>query len=91
MRFVVHSALLVHHSAFFRAALTGSFKEAGEKVVKLPHEQCTIVELFVHWLYYHDLPTRDAGDAKHLVQQRADNLIQLHVFSDVYDVPELYD
>jgi hypothetical protein len=47
-RFVVHEHLLTHYSEFFRAALTGRFKEAEEKVVKVRDTAPDIFECFVH-------------------------------------------
>lgn len=37
---------------FFRAALTGKFKEAKEKVVRLHDTDPEVFECVVHWLYY---------------------------------------
>jgi hypothetical protein len=34
-KYFVHKALLMHHSKFFKKALTGTWKEAQEGVVRL--------------------------------------------------------
>ncbi|CAN9306467.1 unnamed protein product [Alternaria sp. RS040] len=96
LSFTVHLDLLIHHSPFFRAALTGSFKEADEKLVTLPDTASNTFELFVHWLYYQRLPIetdssellalyRDAEDDEVLYE----NLVSLYIFCDKYYVPGL--
>lgn len=61
--FNVHEELLTLHSPFFRAALTGNFKEAEDKTVTLKEEDPKIFEFFVHWLYYNCLPDKDSDPA----------------------------
>ncbi|KAL1797235.1 hypothetical protein ACET3X_003841 [Alternaria dauci] len=94
--FTVHLDLLVYHSRFFRAALTGSFKEASEKVVTLPHATTGIFELFVHWLYYQRLPMETDSSELFASYRKADNpfvvqesLVLLYAFCDQYAVPGL--
>jgi hypothetical protein len=97
-RFVVHEALLVHHSEFFRAALTGNFKEAEEKVVKMADTEPYIFECFVHWLYYQRFPDASKGDDEELVKiwGSADeahtlitNLVKIYVMGDQNIMPRL--
>jgi hypothetical protein len=97
-RFVVHEALLVHHSEFFRAALTGNFKEAEEKVVKMADTEPYIFECFVHWLYYQRFPDASKGDDEELVKiwGSADeahtlitNLVKMYVMGDQNIMPRL--
>jgi hypothetical protein len=96
--FTVHQDLLVHHSSFFRAALTGNFKEADTKAVILADTESQTTELFVHWLYYQRFPTDD--DSKGLIEfwhdddedggdTKSTNLLKLYIFSDMYKVPVL--
>lgn len=61
-KFVVHEHLLTHYSDFFRAALTGDFKEAEDKIVRLEEEDPTVFEFFVHWLYYQRFPDGSKED-----------------------------
>ncbi|KAF1939775.1 hypothetical protein EJ02DRAFT_351559, partial [Clathrospora elynae] len=51
VHFVVHESLLTQRSKFFRAALTGRFKEDADKIVRLQDEEPSHFEFFVHWLY----------------------------------------
>jgi hypothetical protein len=92
----VHLDLLVYHSPFFRAVLTGSFKEAEEKLVTLSDTMWITFELFVHWLYFDRLPTE--ADSPELLALYCDEddesfqcktLICLYVFCDKYDISRL--
>ncbi|KAG9190465.1 hypothetical protein G6011_08553 [Alternaria panax] len=99
--FTVHLDLLIYYSPFFRAALTGSFKEAGEKLVTLSDADTDTFELFVHWLYHQRLPTEvDSPELFALYRGRENEdtvpalqmemLIKLYVFCDKHNVPQLY-
>jgi hypothetical protein len=90
-RFVVHEQLLTHYSEFFRAALTGRFKEVEDKVVKLEDTRPRVFECFVHWLYHQRFPDASKGDDKELVQDwgttnedsiLTTNLIEMYVLGD---------
>lgn len=101
-RFVVHEHLLTHYSDFFRAALTGGFKEAVDKVVTLAEDNPQTLDFFVHWLYYQRFPNKAKCDADELTTAwsanddhgtgitKSTNLILLHVFSDKYNISQLY-
>jgi hypothetical protein len=100
-RFVVHENLLVHYSKFFHAALTGKFKEAEDKTVKLEEDDPDIFELFVHWLYYQRFPDKVYGDNEGILalwtidddddyqSSPSDNCVYLHIFGDKYEVEKL--
>jgi len=98
--FVVHEALLTHHSDFFRAALTGRFKEAEDKTVKLPEESADMVEFFVHWLYTKRFPSKAQHDSQELIDMWmgknddgestvGSQLIGLYVFGNRFQLQEL--
>jgi hypothetical protein len=96
-KFRIHQELLISQSPYFRAALTSGFKEAKTRTIVLKTENPETVEFFVHWLYHQRFPgksdapelyalwTDGEGDGDLLT----DNLIELHVFGDKYNVPEL--
>jgi hypothetical protein len=100
---LIHESLLTTYSDFFRAALTGGFVEAEEKMVKLEEDRSQTFVFFVHWLYHQRLPDRSNGDADEIVKPwsfetdaakeddatKTRNLIQLRIFSDRYSVPQL--
>ncbi|KAI9878193.1 MAG: hypothetical protein M1830_001585 [Pleopsidium flavum] len=56
-RFFIHKELLCDHSEFFRAALTGGFKEAHEGAVYLPEDELEVFAKLVEWLYADQLDT----------------------------------
>ncbi|CAO2658419.1 Nn.00g061420.m01.CDS01 [Neocucurbitaria sp. VM-36] len=96
-KFIIHEELLTYHSDFFRAALTGTFKEAEEKSVRLKYEDTNTFEVFVHWLYHQRLPNEDdvngiyqiwAGQSDNGEEIR-NNLIYLYLFCEKYNVREL--
>ncbi|KAH8730249.1 hypothetical protein GQ44DRAFT_823580 [Phaeosphaeriaceae sp. PMI808] len=94
-RFVVHEHLLTTHSKFFRAALTGRFKESKDKVVMLAEEDSSFFEFFIHWLYYRRLPEKDSLDDEELVSHwrgkdsGISNAIKLYIFGGKYDIQQL--
>ncbi|KAI2485594.1 BTB domain containing protein [Pyrenophora tritici-repentis] len=97
--FTVHLDLLVYHSPFFRAALTGNFKEATTKTVLLPTEKSETFEFCVHWLYNNRLPDPNNDDTL-LIEKwgtsnqeggytKTGNLIELYVFCGKYQIDKL--
>ena len=97
-KFIIHQELLTYHSPYFRAALTGGFKEAKEKSVTLKDEHPRIFEFFMHWLYHGRLP--NASDCVELFdnwrklnpagESCTDNhLIDLYVFCDKHQIHKL--
>lgn len=75
----VHAELLCHYSAYYRAALRGSFKEAGSKSVdaKATKEE---LNLLVSWLY---------GGITHVPGVMDARILNLYVFADRFDMPAL--
>ncbi|KAF1960296.1 hypothetical protein CC80DRAFT_385944, partial [Byssothecium circinans] len=98
-KFVVHEALLIRYSKFFRAALTNGMKETQEKAVTLADEGPETFELFVHWLYYRRFPDAAKGDNQELVDLYTNvndkgcletrHLVLLFIFGDRYIIPGL--
>jgi hypothetical protein len=96
--FVVHRDLLIYHSDFFRAALTGNFKEAENNIVALRDDEPHIFEFFVHWLYHKELPTKANAPAELLKDWdtgdfadsfKIDNIFRLYVLGDKRGVANL--
>ncbi|KAF2769795.1 hypothetical protein EJ03DRAFT_256699, partial [Teratosphaeria nubilosa] len=50
-RFTVYKNIITAHFQFFRAACNGGFKEAKEKVVRLPEVEPATFECFLQWIY----------------------------------------
>lgn len=53
--FEVHQALITGRSKFFKAALSGSWLESKERVVKLPEDDPTTFHVYVHLLYTNEI------------------------------------
>lgn len=54
--FNVHEGLVRASSEFFDKAMRRDWKEATDRVVKLPNDDPTVFRLYVHWLYSGTLP-----------------------------------
>ncbi|KAF1960295.1 hypothetical protein CC80DRAFT_582855 [Byssothecium circinans] len=99
VKFVVHEALLITQSVFFRAALTNGMKETQMKTVWLPDTPVSVLELFIFWVYHRRFPDKTKGDHEDMIalyRKDGDNgtleersLTKLYVFGDNYDVPDL--
>ncbi|ERF70748.1 hypothetical protein EPUS_05100 [Endocarpon pusillum Z07020] len=87
--FIIHSSFLTEASAFFKAAITGNFKEATANAIKLPEECVETFEHFVRWLYRgcrdELIPTNDLS----ICGARIKNIIDLYVFADKIGCQEL--
>lgn len=60
--FAVHKGLLIRHSDFFQAALTGDWKEKKDGAVPLPEQDPEIFKTFQHFLYSGQVCTSRDGD-----------------------------
>lgn len=84
--FIIHKGLLCQKSAYFNAALNGSFEEALAGEIDLPEEEPEIFEIVYHWLYSDKLTeTEDGRD----VTCSSDTLIDLYIFGEKYAMPSL--
>ncbi len=87
--FLIHSSFLSAASTFFKAAITGKFKEATTNEIKLPEESAETFEHFVRWLYggcKEDLtPTEDPS----ICGAKIKRIIDLYIFADKIDCQEL--
>lgn len=95
-RFIVHETVLVHHSEYFRAALTSGFSEAKDKTITIEDACAETFEFFVHWLYYQRVPSKKNHDNPELVNRfyhkdrpNDENLAKLYIFADAHQVPTL--
>ncbi|PVH93883.1 hypothetical protein DM02DRAFT_661548 [Periconia macrospinosa] len=95
--FLLHTGILTHHSAFFRAAFNSSFSEAQTRTLSLPTETVPVFEIFTHWLYYQRLPSAQAFDPPEIViawtnatqGSNGRGLLDLYIFADKYQVAGL--
>ncbi|CAO2658682.1 Nn.00g064050.m01.CDS01 [Neocucurbitaria sp. VM-36] len=92
-KYYVHSALLTHHSEYFRNALGGPWLEAETGVFKWNDIHPAVVNLFVHWLYTNTLPESDEWEETRRMlgpTSQACFLAKLkaYAFADRFLVPE---
>ena len=94
--FHVQRGIVIKQSKVFAAAFrvdetTGSgFKEATESSMRLPAETPRTFKLFVHWLYTGKYPSTEKVSASWDESTKTiTSLINLYVFGDKYDVPNL--
>lgn len=50
-QFTIHESVLRGHSPFFDKALNGKWKEAQERVIRLPSHAPGYFEIYVNWIY----------------------------------------
>ena len=82
----IHRKLLVHHSRFFAAALTGDFRESQRQRLTLTDESVEIVGIFAEWLY-----TEELREAAFLSENRPRFylMLELYAFADRYSIESL--
>ncbi|KAF2659990.1 hypothetical protein K491DRAFT_590022 [Lophiostoma macrostomum CBS 122681] len=61
-KFTIHKTLLVTSSSFCKAALSGDWKEAAEKSIKLPDHDAEAFGIYVKWLYTGRMYITKEGD-----------------------------
>ena len=84
--FEIHKGLLTKHSDYFRAALSGCFKEANEGVIVLEGEDVKAFAIFHTWLYTSKLVDVVNGeDAGFTLEEIA----RVYCLGDRYIVPGL--
>ena len=80
--YLIHPSFLTEASPFFKAAITGNFKEAAAREVKLLEEREEMFEHFVRWLYSGCVeeftPTNDSS----ICAARIKETIDLYIFAD---------
>lgn len=76
--FVVHEWILRSHSPFFDAALRNHWKEAEERLVKLPSDDPEAFRFYVGWMYFHNISTDSGSESKSLLK-----LVHAYVLGDI--------
>ena len=81
---MIHRDVLTKHSTFFRAALEGQFREAHEKVVRMPEGDAEAFAVYCQWAYNNTLvllePDEAAKDEKAL--KRTKLTIKTYIIAD---------
>lgn len=81
--FIIHENVICHHSAFFRAAFTGRFREAQNLSLTFTDTSEEVFGIFVQWLY-----TQTIQDSKAQLPSR-ELLFELWILADKILVPAL--
>ena len=89
MKYNVQKAFLTYYSGYFSKALNGTWKEARDKVVRLPDIEPAIFNLFIEWLYTQNLPNLITLDANKIDLSSQLWKIKLYVFADRFAVSRL--
>lgn len=91
--FHFHRGLLCHFSAYFKAVLQSSFKEASQGVIELPDEDVKTFGLFARWIYFNRFQGTDHRDEESDVQSTGSltlmDVSRLWVFGDMRKIPDL--
>ncbi|KAF2117668.1 hypothetical protein BDV96DRAFT_464751, partial [Lophiotrema nucula] len=96
--YTLHKALLVHHSGYFRGALSGDWVEAKEGTIHLEDVHTGAFNIFVNWIYAGQLPTspRSGEFAPHDPEEFpgcsfAIGRLRAYILADMLIVPSLKD
>jgi hypothetical protein len=79
--FKVPQGLLIQCSLFFKKACSLPFKEAAERVIKLPDDKPSIFKAFFVWLHAYETRIKPDSDVE--------SLIDLAIFAEKYDIHHL--
>lgn len=62
--FAIHRSLITIRSLFFKAALSGTWAEAKERIVRLPEDNAATFHVYVHFLYTNEIAVLADSDPK---------------------------
>lgn len=84
--FHVHESVLFTSSQFFKAAISGSWKESQEHTIELPEDDPKAFAIYSHWLYFAEIPgllqaAKKGESAKQSAQEYYD-LVSAYVLGD---------
>lgn len=81
--FALRKDVLIEHSRFFRAALSGSFKQAAEQIIRLPEIEYEAFERYVQWTHTGSIDVADIEDpADTRTRETETMLTRLYVVAD---------
>lgn len=93
-KFTIQEGILICRSPYFCAALTGGFKEAQDKTIRLEEDDCKNFEFFAPWLYHGRFASNEDSAELYAAwtfiedgDVKTENLKQLYVFCGTGDVP----
>ncbi|KUM58300.1 hypothetical protein ACN42_g8858 [Penicillium freii] len=84
--FHVHESVLCTSFHFFKAAMSGSWKESKEHTIELPEDDPKAFAIYSHWLYFAGIPgLREAAKKGESAKQSAQeyyDLVSAYVLGD---------
>lgn len=84
--FHIHESVLCTSSLFFKAAMSGSWKESKEHTLELPEDDPKIFSVYSHWLYFAKIPgileAAKKGESATKSAQEYYDLISAYVLGD---------
>ena len=83
--YLVHTGILAHHSAYFKAAFRGPFKEAETMDMSFPEDDLAAFDLLLYWVFSGKLPENSYLNNPKLAMA----LVRLWVLADKYIMPAL--
>jgi len=90
IKYHVQRLFLTHYSDYFTKALSGSWRESEDGVVRLVDIEPGIFNLFLEWLYTQALPSHEILHANGFSIIEHGWQIKLYVFADRFAVPALH-
>lgn len=83
----IHPSAFTARSTFFRAAVEGGFREAKDKVIRLPEVDEDIWATYFHWIYSGEVVPLDEEQIEHDESgvECRNRLINLYILADVVD------
>jgi hypothetical protein len=87
--FTVPKALLCNSSAYFKAALNGTFIEGQTQTIDLDDEDPSVFRTYLAWLYQEQLNSRDIEEELDDPQDFGLHIAELIVFADKRGIDEL--
>ncbi|CRL25582.1 BTB/POZ fold [Penicillium camemberti] len=84
--FHVHESVLCASSQFFKAAMSGSWKESKERTIELPEDDPKAFSIYSHWLYFAEIPgileAAKKGESAKKSAQKYYDLVSAYVLGD---------
>lgn len=86
-RFTLHKGIITNHSKFFKAACSGNFSEAKDKIIRLPEIDVDNFVTYLQWVYTGTIITGDEenADKSDYPKKSFYSYIKLYVLADQLD------
>ncbi|CZT03859.1 uncharacterized protein RAG0_10495 [Rhynchosporium agropyri] len=85
--FVLHKALITHHSTFFRSAFKSTLAEGTSGIMKLEDVTTEAFGLITHWLYFQKFPDTPHDDL--VSEGQLETLAKVWTAAERFQIPAL--